>query len=74
MAFNNKSTEAKCPFYQGFYTGRDVVCEGIISATNIKNIFVNTDRCKEHMHKYCESMNYRDCPVFAATMKKYETK
>lgn len=58
--------DAKCPFYvKNDPKGRRIVCEGFAESMKLSLNFGKYKRAyREYKEDYCDSFDYRECPVY----------
>lgn len=63
--------QAVCPYFLN-NRGCLVVCEGVIKGTTTSNHFKTERQVYMHQKRFCNTFNYRDCPLSVAIEKKYD--
>lgn len=67
-----KAADARCPFYLGDDSKREVRCEGFTEGMTVQLRFRKMVQQQEFMGLHCCG-RYSMCELYKATMKKYPT-
>lgn len=62
----------QCPFYKHHDRKKIIICEGPVKKTSVTLRFYKRSDLQRYVKDKCES-EYRSCPIFLETDKKYET-
>lgn len=63
--------DVKCPFFEKFYRGKSIRCEGLTPSGYISVGFGDEFFWKRHVKDFCNK-EYRQCPFYQIVSKIYE--
>lgn len=63
--------DVKCPFFERFYRGKSIKCEGLKKHSYLINGFVNEGAWVDFVNRNCNE-NWQACPISKMLQGKYE--
>lgn len=64
-------SRVECPFYKYDDGKKGITCEGCVSGSITRTLFNTKAQQDRHLRTYC-CKSYKQCPIYAMLVKKYE--